>query len=147
MNEQTPQEMADQPVRMRAELGRRIFVVCLVIWGLFMSLAVLYGIVQFRSTQLESVKRAKITLAIAKDARTAADAAVRGTNRIEECTTPGKPCSNRGKRDTGKAVVKIGDYVIIASGCAVGVDPNLPTDTRIDMVTACTLQRLAKDKR
>lgn len=59
--------------------------------------------------------------------------------RIKSCTTPGEPCSERGQRQTARAVGDINKVVVLAAACAD--QPNVQTRTEIQ---ACIVRALTK---
>lgn len=63
--------------------------------------------------------------------------------QIESCTTPGEPCSERGQRQTAKAVGDINRVVILAAACSVGLDQSLSVTQRQDRIQSCVIDRLA----
>jgi hypothetical protein len=86
--------------------------------------AVLYIAVQIRGTQIEGSPTGK---------------------RIESCTTPGKPCYDRGQAQTAKAVAQLLTGNVNALACAMQVPPGTTVDETIDLITAC-LRRLPVDR-
>lgn len=143
MTEMTSEEQRE-PLERRAEIGRRVVVVLGILWMVGMSIGLLTGLVLIRSTQLDGVDRSKATLAIAKDARAAADAANRGTERIEDCTTFGRPCFQEGQNRTKAAVGDLSSVTVLAAACSLGVDESLPVARRQAIIETCIKDRLSE---
>lgn len=109
----------------RAEFATRAFIVLLlVLLG-----GALVTIAQIRHTQQST---APLVEKIDKTSR-----------RIRSCTTPKKPCYERGRAQTAKAVGDIGRYVVLSAACAAVVPPEMPVDQRIATITDCVMKRLS----
>lgn len=74
---------------------------------------------------------------VLRSAERAAEAAERGTDRIEGCTTPGRGCFDRGQEETAAAVADINRVAVYAAACAdkVGVQGE-------DEIFACVIRLL-----
>lgn len=59
---------------------------------------------------------------------------------IEDCTTPGMPCYDRGQAATASAIGDINRVAIIAAACASG-----PVEVSVAEITNCVIGRLAAE--
>ena len=75
-------------------------------------------------------------------AKSAAEAAKRGTQRIEDCTTPERPCFDRGQHQLADTVAGLNRYGIIVASCSSG-----PSEKTVEEITECVLQRLPDRRR
>lgn len=70
------------------------------------------------------------------------DETKRGTARIEDCTTPGRDCYDRGQRQLADTVAGLNRYGIIVASCSSG-----PAEKTVEEITECVLQRLPDRRR
>lgn len=61
---------------------------------------------------------------------------------IQDCTTPGKDCFERGQKSTAKAVATINKVAVYAAACA-----DRPRQQSVEQISACVFARLARDER
>jgi hypothetical protein len=59
-------------------------------------------------------------------------------DRIRNCTTPGRPCYDRGQRQLAKAVGDVNRVVILAAACA-----SKPFEQSVEAIQACVVDGLA----
>lgn len=101
--------------------------------GLLLQTATLSSLI--RDTQVANTQRTQ-------DTRAAAEAAARGTNRIEDCTTPGRDCFEESQRRLAQAITGINDYATYAAACA-----DKPQQQTYAQIKACILAQIADSKR
>ena len=65
----------------------------------------------------------------------------RGTSRIEDCTTPGRECYERGQSQLKDTVAGLNRYGILVAACASG--PYVRSD---DEITQCVVAKLRKER-
>lgn len=102
------------------------------------------GVVLIRASQIDRGK----TVDSAADA---AHAAEEGTDKIQDCTTPGRECFRESQQRTADLVAKLIDNNQAASAAAASCAIKLPTTglsdyQRYQTVLACVLRLLAKDQ-
>lgn len=67
---------------------------------------------------------------------------------VEDCTTPGGECYQRGRENTAGAVGDIGRVTVLAAACAASIeDANLSVPARADLIQRCIVDNLATDDR
>lgn len=67
---------------------------------------------------------------------------------VEDCTSPGGKCYERGQRSTSSAVGDIGRVTVLAAACSAelqGADMTVPQ--RADRIQACIVKQLDGDHR
>lgn len=107
----------------------------LVIGGIFLAVTTYQLVDAVRDTQVTNVQRADIDRA--RDERTAATArdAARSAERIEDCTTPGRPCFDDAQKRLGRTVGSINRYALAAAACA-----DQPQTQTVDEIQNCILR-------
>lgn len=118
------------------ELDRRSILVFLVGAGataivLFLIVAILTSAT--KSTEIRDTQQQNSPL-IKNTAATLA--------RIQNCTTPGRPCYERGQRQLARAVGDINRVVVLAAACASGDGSRTETE-----IQACIVERLRTEPR
>lgn len=58
---------------------------------------------------------------------------------IKDCTTPGRPCFERGQKQTAAAVASINRVAILAAACA-----DKPQRQSVEQIQSCVIEELAK---
>lgn len=61
--------------------------------------------------------------------------------RIEDCTTPGRECFERGQKQTAAAVASINRVAILAAACA-----DKPHRQTVEQIQACVIAELARQQ-
>lgn len=106
----------------------------LVLGGVFLAVTTYELVEATRATQIDNTQRNE-------DTKSAAENAARSAARIEDCTTPGRPCFDDGQRRLARTVGSINDYALAAAACA-----DQPLTQTVDEIQACIL-RLIKAER
>lgn len=112
--------------RRRRVIGLVIGVLIGVLVAGLATVPVLLG--QIRSTQLEGTPTGKKLLASAET--------------IEDCTTPGGKCYERGQRQTAQILSSAQRIILLSAACSVDLDPAQPVDRRVRDITDCVTKRL-----
>lgn len=118
----------------RAALATRLLVVAVAV-----AICLIVGLLLVTVSQTNKAARG-----IAEDQGAAA---VRGrgiastAEQIESCTTPGRPCFERGQRQTASAIETINRVTILAAACA-----DQPRRQTVEQIQFCVLRRLAAAK-
>lgn len=113
-----------------------VFYGALAIIALLVTFAVVqtFGLVsQVRETQQGNAS-------VLKSAQAAAESAEKGTDRIEDCTTPGRKCYDDGQKQTAQYLSDLNRVIAYAAACAD--QAGVQTEAE---VYACVIQRLADD--
>lgn len=123
---------------MRAATRRNVLWALMVLAGVVVVVAVVTStIVSARNTAL--IRQTQLTnTGILKSTKQTAEL-------VEECTTPGGECYERGQENTGKAVSDIGRVTVLAAACAASLSPEqVDVPTRADMIQRCIEQQLSE---
>lgn len=115
--------------RVRPLLG---VVVGMLVGALFVG--VLVVLLSIRVTQVDRGDDVSDTLR-------AAEAAEAGTDRIEDCTTPGRDCYERGQAQTAQAVANITRLSAYAATFAAAC-ADLPGRQSVDEIERCVFEKL-----
>ena len=122
--------------RLRAALhvvaGAATAILLIGVLGLLVQTASLSALI--RDTQVANTQRTEVT-------RNAAQAAERGTDRIEDCTTPGRECFEEGQSRLAEAITGINDYATYAAACA-----DKPRQQTYEEIKACILEQITAAK-
>lgn len=123
----------------RATFVTRVFVV-LAVALLVAVLAVLVNLSADSNNVLTTVRAAQVSnKPVLTTIQRAAKAAEAGTARIEDCTTPGRTCFDRGTDQTADAIASINKVSIIAAACA-----DKPRRQTVEQIQACVIAELAR---
>lgn len=98
---------SEEKAEFRAMLGKRLAVGCALALVFLLLGGMTYVVVAIRESQVQGAPIRDATARAAADAATAAHLAQVGTKRIEDCTTPGRPCSNRSARQAASYISTI----------------------------------------
>ena len=125
---------------MPSDRGRAVAGV--VLWGGIAILAVVItaAIIQTLSLVTTVREAQQNNTKTVESAKIAAREAQRGTDRIEECTTPGRPCYDQGQKRTADVVSDLNRVAVFAAACAdkAGVQGE-------DEIFSCVIRLLAKN--
>ena len=107
----------------------------LVVGAVFLAVTTYQLVDAVRDTQVSNTARAQIDRA--RDEQTAATArdAARSAERIEDCTTPGRPCFDDAQVRLGRTVGSINRYALAAAACA-----DQPRTQTVDEIQTCILR-------
>lgn len=126
--EPQPDELAKAA---RAQFWKRVAQAALVC-ALVLTLAFsMWTLALIRATQVDN----RTTLTNARDAATAA---ARTANRVEDCTTPGGDCYERGQRQTSGAVAGINTITVRATACLAAVLKGIPDGSQVNVDDVAT---------
>lgn len=118
-------------------MTRRQFAWGLVVIGTVVAIAVLSTAILVAASKATDIRDSQVT-----NTRTL-DNSERTLRIIEDCTTPGQPCYERGVRRTANAVGDIQRVIVLAAACSVGLDPSRSVVERQSAIQACVIERLA----
>jgi hypothetical protein len=107
----------------------------LVLGAMFFTVYSFQLIDAIRSTQVDNTKINGAT-------NRAAESAERGTKRIEDCTTPGRPCFDESQKRLAEVIVSINDYATYAAACA-----DRPRQQTVEEIQTCIVAQIAEDKK
>lgn len=134
-----PRGPSDEEVRKstRALMWKRVAIGALVLVTLIVVTGMGYTVYAIRQQQVTATPLIKSTATAAQEAKRSAD-------RIENCTTPGLSCYDRGQKQLAGAVGSVNRIALIATSCAVQVESSGRVSTEAatyDLISQC-VQRL-----
>lgn len=97
------------------------------------------GVGLIRQTQLDGVERMRETRANTETLKILARDNKATMDLVEDCTSPGGECYDRGARRTGEAVGTINQITIYAAACA-----KQPANVTVRQIQACVEELLAE---
>jgi hypothetical protein len=113
----------------RAEFARRALLGFIVVGVIAMTVMQTVILVQVRGTQIQGTPTG--------------DKLLRSAERIEDCTSPGGECYQRGVKNQADAVGSINRVIVLAAACSVGLPSQLTQREREVHIQACVIDGLA----
>lgn len=145
-----PRGPSDEEIRKttRALIWKRVAIGSLVLFALVVISGMVYTVYVIRQQQLANTPITESTNTAALQAKQAAEDAKRSADRIEDCTTPGRACYERGQKQLAGAVGSVNKLALIATSCAVQIEKLGQVSTEAvtyQLISRC-VQRLVADE-
>lgn len=121
------------PTGITSQTGRRVGWVLIGACTGMVVVVLLTVLISIRGTQQNNSP-------ILKSTEQAATSADRTLEQIEDCTTPGRECYERGVRRTADAIASINEVAIYAAACA-----DKPRRQSVEEIQSCVIARLAAE--